>query len=238
MFYCSAVGLSFRLLFPMLKAMLWLVLLNPLLPSVAAALEVLSLSLWGLENKHSMSAALAASARNEGAQTVPISQTVLQKLVDLGISNRVWILRATHAPEGRCGSTAGPNTGGELPLSFHGPWWKQQKGPGQSKSWRNDASFLTARGNCLEWGASLPCLPARKAHCPSHNNVPAAGCMFNREKKGMACFCQENTQDVHHTHLALCWAESSSAGTDVKERHQENSRTEGNLAEESFCKWQ
>lgn len=35
-----------------------------------------------------MSAALAASARNEGAQTVPISHTVLQKLVDLGISNR------------------------------------------------------------------------------------------------------------------------------------------------------
>lgn len=57
-----------------------------------------------------MSAALAASARNEGAQTVPISHTVLQKLVDLGISNRV----APHAPGGRCGSMADPNTGGEL----------------------------------------------------------------------------------------------------------------------------
>lgn len=45
MFYCSAVGLSIHLLFPMLKAVLWLVLLNPHLPGVAAALEVLSLSL-------------------------------------------------------------------------------------------------------------------------------------------------------------------------------------------------
>lgn len=45
MFYCSTVGLSIHLLFPMLKAVLWLVLLNLLLPGVAAALEVLSLSL-------------------------------------------------------------------------------------------------------------------------------------------------------------------------------------------------
>lgn len=45
MFYCGAVGLSIHLLFPMLKAVLWLVIPNPLLPGVAAALEVLSLSL-------------------------------------------------------------------------------------------------------------------------------------------------------------------------------------------------
>lgn len=67
-----------------------------------------------------MSAVLAASARNEGAQTVPISHTVLQKLVDLGVSNRGEFSGPQRHHEGGVGARLAQAQGQSSPPAFMG----------------------------------------------------------------------------------------------------------------------
>lgn len=92
--------------------------------------------------------------------------------------------------------------GESSPRTFHGVDGNSRKDQGRANL--EEMMIHSLQSGAIVWDELLACPGKARWPPPSHTHAPAAGCIFNREKKEKACFCQENTQGVHHMHLPQC----------------------------------